>query len=204
MKQKMLGNLKKGIFFILSAPAGTGKTTLTRMLTKNHSNIVECISYTTRPPRKGETEGKDYFFISEDEFKKKLKNGEFLEHAKVFDYYYGTSKKFIEDRLAHNIHVFLVIDTQGAQMLKNKIDGVYIFLTPPSIEELRLRMLNRNDLENGEIEKRLKWAQEEMKKIINYDYNITNIDLNITYEVLKAIIVAEEHKVKYLSQRGGN
>ena len=204
MKQKLLGNLNKGIFFVLSAPAGTGKTTLTRMLTKKYPNIVESISHTTRPPRKKEKEGVDYFYISDDEFQKMIKANEFLEYAKVFDYYYGTSKKFVEQNLKNHKHVILVIDTQGAEKLKNKIDAIFIFLSPPSMEELKKRMVNRNDLSLEEIEKRLLWAQEEMKKIRNYDYNITNIDLQITYDVLKSIIVAEEHKVKYLSQRGNN
>ncbi len=198
MKQKLLGNLKKGLFFILSAPAGTGKTTLIRMLTQEFDCVIESVSYTTRKPRKDEVEGIDYFFISEKEFQNKIKNNEFLEYAKVYDYYYGTSKQFVEKKLNEKKHVVLVIDTQGGISLKNKVDATYIFLSPPSIEELKNRMSIRNDLSKEEIQTRLDWAKEEMKKIEFYDYNITNIDLKISYEILRSIFICEEHKVKYL------
>jgi guanylate kinase len=198
MTQKLLGNLKKGLFFILSAPAGTGKTTLIRMLTKEFDSIIESISYTTRKPRKNEIDGVDYFFISENEFLNKIKNNEFLEYAKIYNYYYGTSKEFVDKKLNESKHVVLVIDTQGAFNLKNKIDAISIFINPPSIEELKKRMIIRNDVSDEEIKIRLNWAKEEMKKNEFYDYNITNIDIKTSYEILRSIFISEEYKVKYL------
>jgi len=198
MPQKLLGNLKKGLFFIISAPAGTGKTTLTRMLTKEFKSVIESVSFTSRKPRKDEKEGFDYFFISKEEFEKKIKEGDFLEYAKVFDHYYGTSKSFVEKNLNEKKHVVLVIDTQGALKLKNKIDCTYIFISPPNIDVLRERMKKRADIDDEEIEKRISWANEEMKQIDSYDYNITNIDLDKSYEELRSIFIAEEHKVKNL------
>ncbi len=124
--------------------------------------------------------------------------GDFLEYAKVFDHYYGTCRRFVEKNLNEKKHVVLVIDTQGAMKLKNKIECTYIFISPPNIETLKKRMEKRADIAEREIEKRLLWANEEMKKIPNYDYNITNIDLKISYEELRAIFIAEEHKVKNL------
>jgi guanylate kinase len=198
MRQKLLGNLNRGLFFVLSSPAGAGKTTLTRMLTKEFDCVVESISFTTKKPRKSEIEGKDYFFITEKEFEDKIRRNDFLEYAKVFNHYYGTSKEFVEEKLNERKHVVLVIDTQGAMKLKEKIEATFIFLSPPSIEELKNRMQKRNDLSQKDVEIRLSWAQEEMKKIKHYDYNITNIDLNKSYEILKSIFIAQEHKVKYL------
>jgi len=198
MKQKMLGNLKKGLFFILSAPAGTGKTTLANMLTNEFDCVIKSISYTTRRPRKNEVDGIDYFFINEEEFQKKIKNNEFLEYAKIYDYYYGTLKEFVEKKINEQKHVILVIDTQGGSNLKNKIDAIYVFLNPPSIKDLKYRMNIRKDVNEKEMQIRLDWAKEEMKKNEFYDYNITNIDLKISYEILRAIFIAEEHKVKYL------
>lgn len=198
MEQKLLGNLNKGLFFIISAPAGSGKTTLTRMLTKEFDSVIESVSFTTRKPRKDEIEGVDYFFISEEEFLKKIKNDELLEYAKIYDYYYGTSKKFVEKHLADGKHVVLVIDTQGGMNLKNIIDAIHIFISPPSLEELKNRMNIRKDVSDKEIEIRLTWAKEEMKKIEHYDYNITNIDLKKSYEILRSIFISEEHRVKYL------
>jgi len=198
MKQKILGNLKKGLFFIISAPAGTGKTTLTRMLTKEFPSVIESVSFTSREPRRDEKEGVDYFFVTKEEFEKKIKEDDFLEYAKVFDHYYGTSKTFVEKKLNEKKHVILVIDTQGAMKLKNKIECTYIFISPPTIDTLKERMKKRADIDDKEIEKRLSWANEEMKQIKNYDYNITNIDLDKSYEELRSIIIAEEHKVKNL------
>ncbi len=199
MKQKLLGNLKRGLFFVISAPAGTGKTTLVRMLTNEFkSQVIESISFTSRKIRKGEKQGVDYFFITKREFEKKIKQGDFLEYAKVFDHYYGTSKAFVEKKLNEEKHVVLVIDTQGARKLKNKIECTYIFISPPNIDILRQRMKKRADIDDEEIEKRLSWANEEMKQIPKYDYNITNIDLDKSYEELRSIFIAEEHKVKNL------
>src|SRR3990167_2912057 len=142
--QKLIGNLKKGLFFILSAPSGGGKTTLIRMLTKEYEKILESVSFTTRETREDEREGIDYFFISKEDFEEKIRSGFFLEYAKVYDNYYGTSKEYVKKHLNEGKHVVLVIDTQGALSLKNKVEASYIFISPPSLEELKMRIIKRD------------------------------------------------------------
>ena len=196
--QKLLGNIKKGLIFVLSSPSGAGKTTLVRMLSSEFDCVVESISYTTKKPREEEKEAIDYFYISEKEFEKKIKEGFFLEHAKVYNNYYGTSKEFIKKTLDSSKHIVLVIDTQGAMQLKKLIDAIYIFISPPSISELEKRMQKRKG--DQDIEKRLQAAEKELEQISNYDYNIINDNLKMTYNILKSILIAEEHKVKNLKK----
>jgi guanylate kinase len=193
-------NVEKGLFFVISAPSGAGKTTLVRKLTKEFHSVVESISYTTRKKREGEIEGKDYFFISKEKFEEKIKNKEFLEYAHVFGNYYGTSKKWIEEKLKKKKHIVLVIDTQGAKELRGKIKGAFIFIVPPNIQELKNRLLKRKD-HPKEIEKRISWAENELKEIKNYDYKITNEDLKTSYDVLRSIIIAEVHRIKKMEKK---
>ncbi len=192
--KKILGNVKKGSVFVLSAPAGSGKTTLIRKLVKEFDSVVESVSFTTRPIRKGEIEGVDYCFISQDEFKKRIKQDEFLEYAKVYDYYYGTSKKWVEKRLNKGKHVVLVIDTQGAKQIRKKISASFIFIMPPSINELKKRLHLRKTDSSKSIKERVAWATKEIKEAKNYDYVIVNDDISIAYQVFKSILIAEEHK----------
>lgn len=192
---KVLGSLKKGLIFIISAPAGTGKTTLVRMLCDEFDCVAESISFTTRKPRPNEKEGKDYFFISKEEFEKKIQEGEFLEHAKVFEHYYGTSKKVVETERSRGKHVILVIDTQGAMQLREFLPAVFIFISPPSLEELRSRLIARKADTKESIENRLSWAEKEMTLASRYDYQIVNDDLKVAYDVLRSILIAEEHKI---------
>lgn len=197
MAQKQLGNLSKGLCFVLSAPAGTGKTTLVRMLSKEFSCIWESISCTTRLPREGEIEGKDYFFLSRQQFEEKIAEGDFLEYAEVFGYYYGTSMASVQKQMEMGNHVFLVIDTQGAMQLKKKdFPAVYVFLSPPSLEELKGRLYRRQTESIEVIEKRLSWAEAEMAMVGHYDYHIVNDHLNLTYAILRSIVIAEEHRVR--------
>lgn len=180
---------------MISAPAGTGKTTLAQMLRKEFPDtIAYSISFTTRKPRGGEVNGKDYFFISDEEFKAKIQAGEFLEYAKVFDHYYGTSKKVIDEECHKGHHVLLVIDTQGAMQLKKKLDGVFVFISPPSLEELARRLKSRKTESEEAIQKRLSWAEKEMEMAKHYDYHIVNLHLKNAYDVLRSIVVAEEHR----------
>lgn len=194
MSTKILGGLKEGLVFVVSAPAGTGKTTLVRMLQKEFPCIVGSISYTTRNPRPGEQSGVDYFFVSEKEFKEKLKEGEFLEYATVFGHSYGTSRLFVETQQRLGKHVVLVIDTQGAIQLKGRFEASFIFISPPSIQELRSRLYGRKTETDQVIEHRLSWAEKEMELARLYDYHIINENLEIAYEVLRSIIIAEEHR----------
>jgi guanylate kinase len=194
MSARILGGLKKGLIFVISAPAGTGKTTLVRMLQKEFSCLVESVSYTTRKPRPGEKEGVDYYFISESEFTQKLQEGDFVEHAKVFGHDYGTSRSFVESQLQQGKHVLLVIDTQGAVQLKNHYDAIFVFISPPSVSELRSRLYGRKTETDQAIEHRLSWAEKEMALAPRYDYHIINEDLHTAYAVLRSILIAEEHR----------
>jgi guanylate kinase len=197
MTQKLLGNLSKGFVFVLSAPAGTGKTTLVRMLSQEFPCIYESISCTTRPPRPGEIDGKDYYFLSKKEFENEIRQGDFLEYAEVFGYYYGTSQTHVFKQQEMGKHVFLVIDTQGAMQLKKKnFPAVYIFLSPPSLEELKERLIGRKTENMEAIEKRLSWARAEIEMMANYDYHIVNDNLSQAYIVLRSIVIAEEHRVQ--------
>jgi guanylate kinase len=195
--QKILGNLQKGLCFVLSAPAGTGKTTLVRMLSQEFPCVCESVSCTTRPMRQGEVNGKDYHFLSRAEFEEKIRNADFLEYAEVFGYYYGTSQAFVVKQQEMGKHVFLVIDTQGAMLLKNKdFPALHIFLSPPSLKELKERLVKRRTESMQVIEKRLSWAKAEMAMWANYDYHIVNDNLNQAYAILKSIVIAEEHRVR--------
>lgn len=192
----LLGRLKTGLVFVVSAPAGTGKTTLVRMLCKQFPCVVESVSFTTRPPRRNEIPGIDYHFISTEEFERKIQEGDFLEYAKVFNDYYGTSKKFVEQKRREGKHVILVIDTQGALQLKEKYSATFIFLSPPSLEELGNRLRSRQTESEAKIAERLAWAEREIQLISSYDYHIVNEDLSIAYEILKSILIAEENKIR--------
>ena len=193
---RLLGGLKKGLVFVVSAPAGTGKTTLVRMLTEEFDCVVESISYTTRKMRPNELEGRDYHFVSEAEFKNMIAQGEFIEHAHVFGHYYGTSQKAVEEQLQQGKHVALIIDTQGAKLIKNLLNAVYIFICPPNFEELKKRLHGRKSETNESIETRLSWAEKEMEAFKDYDYLIVNENLKLAYEIFRSIFIAEEHRIR--------
>jgi guanylate kinase len=191
----LLGNRDRGLAFVISAPAGTGKTTLVEMLVKEFPCVVESISVTTRPMRPGEREGEHYHFVDKASFDEKLAAGDFLEHVEVFDNHYGTSRSMVEAELARGNHIFLVIDTQGAQKLQAEgFEAVYIFVSPPSMEELQVRLLKRRTEPPDMIDKRLAWARKELHAAKNYDYQIVNDDLETAYGVLRSIVIAEEHR----------
>lgn len=191
---KALGNCKKGSLFVVSAPAGTGKTTLVQMLCDEFPCVVKSVSCTTRNIRHNEVEGRDYHHLDMSDFESKIKEGEFLEYAKVFGNYYGTSKRFVESHMNGGKHVVLVIDTQGALQLKGTVDAVFIFIRPPSIAELRRRLQGRKTESDEAVEHRLSWAEGEMKLASRYDYQIVNENLKVAYDVLRSIFIAEEHK----------
>ena len=197
MSNQLLGNQPRGLISIISAPAGAGKTTLVQMLSKEFPAIVRSVSSTTRAPRPTEQEGKDYFFLTPENFEAKIKRGEFLEHAKVFSDYYGTSIEDVKALQAQGKHVVLVIDTQGALQLKNRLkDAIFIFISPPSLKELEKRLHNRKTEPPHLIEERLAWAARELELVHHYDYNVINDHLETAYTVLKSIFIAEEHKVR--------
>lgn len=194
---KLLGNLPRGLFFVISAPAGTGKTTLSNMLQSEFDCVVRSVSYTTRPKRANEVNGIDYHFVDEKTFQQMIGNDEFLEYAKVFNYYYGTSKEYVENMLSVGKHVLLVIDTQGAMQVRdNKIPATLIFIKPPNFEELKNRLKKRNTESTQVLALRLSKAEEEMNTAVFYDYEITNDDLKIAYEKLRSILITEECEIK--------
>lgn len=188
--------MKRGKTFIISAPAGTGKTTLVQKLTSDCKHIVKNVSYTTRKPRDDEQNGVDYHFISFQEFERKIKKGHFLEYAEVFGHFYGTCTESIERILDQGKDVVLVIDTQGALAIKSLHKGVYIFLSPPNIEELTQRLKKRKTESDESLRKRLSWAHHEMEQVVHYDYHIINHDLEEAYLALKSIFIAEKLRVK--------
>ena len=193
---KLLGNLKQGLVFIVSAPAGTGKTTLVDRLTQEFDCVKANVSCTTRKPRAGEAPGLHYHFLSDGEFEKKIAEKEFLEFVKLYGYYYGTSREKVRELQNQGKHVVLTIDTQGALKLKGLIDAVYIFIKPPSIDELRKRLTDRQTETAEVVKERLAWAEKELKAAALYDYVIVNDDLTNAYQVLRSIFIAEEHRVR--------
>lgn len=194
---KILGNLEKGLVFVLSAPAGTGKTTLVRLLSDEFPMVIESVSCTTRPPRAGEIPDRDYHFLSKEEFKRKIEKDDFLEYAEVFGHLYGTLKSEVVHQQKLGKHVILVIDTQGALVLKEKrFSAIFIFVKPPSLIELRERLFKRKTEGDQHIEERLNWATREMQMAEQYDYQIVNDSLNHAYDVFRSIVIAEEHKTK--------
>lgn len=195
MQTKLVGNLDRGLVFVVSAPAGTGKTTLIQMLVSEFPDVVSSISYTTRSQRDGEVDNVHYHFISVKEFEEKIAQNEFLEYVKLYDSYYGTSRKAVEELLKKGKHVILVIDTQGAlQLKKSDFPATFVFVAPPSRETLRNRLEARKTESEEIIEKRLKWADNEMKLAKEYDYCIVNDNLSIAYQALRGIVIAEEYK----------
>lgn len=186
----------KGRLFVLSAPSGTGKTTLCRALLKLLPNLQYSISATTREKRPGEVEGKDYFFLTEEDFKAKKEKGEFLESANVFGCWYGTPKSFIEEKLESGQDILLDIDVQGAASIREKkVKGIFIFLIPPSMEALKERLLNRKTDAEKVIENRLAKAREEIGYYKQYDYVIVNDVLEESLQRIKSIILAEKSHI---------
>ena len=181
---------KDGIIVVLSSPSGAGKTTLVKKIAEENKFKIS-ISYTTRKPRTNEVNGKDYFFISEEEFKKLIKNKDFLEYAKVFGNYYGSSKKQVYENLKKGENVIFDIDWQGTEQIKmQKLNYKLItfFILPPSKSELFNRLKNRDMKDKNIVEKRMKQFNEDIKKWENYDFVVINDDLEKCYkEIIRFI-----------------
>lgn len=181
--------MKQGRLIVISGPSGSGKTTICNRLLKLLPDLEYSVSFTTRAPRHGEKDGRDYFFISKEEFQRRIKDGAFLEYASVFDNYYGTSKDWVMERLDHGKDILLSIDVQGAaQIRKNFLKALLIFLIPPSLKVLEERLKNRATDEPIEIEKRLAKAKEEMAQVGNYDYVVINDKVTEAVEEIRGII----------------
>ena len=182
--------------FVLSSPSGAGKTSLSRKLLELDKELFLSISYTTRPPRPGEIDGEDYFFVNNDDFAFMQEQNEFLEYAKVFDYYYGTPKKQVQIILNKGRDILFDIDWQGTQQLMNnsKDDLVKVFVLPPSIKELERRLKERKTRRGWNYSKRMSRASDEMSHYAEYDYILVNDDFDKTVEEIISILNAERLK----------
>ena len=182
---------KKGMMFVLSSPSGVGKTTLTKKLAKNNSNFQISISHTTRKPRTNEVNGKDYFFVSEEEFKNLISKNEFLEHAKVFENRYGSLRISVIETLNKGDNVIFDIDWQGTEQIKNQklnYKLITFFILPPSKTELFNRLKNRDMKDKNIVEERMKQFNEDINHWENYDCVVINDDLESCYnEIIKFI-----------------
>ena len=187
---------RKGLLLVVSGPSGAGKGTICKALLNKNDQIKLSVSATTRKPRNGEVHGVNYFFIEKEEFTKMIENGEFLEYAQIYDNFYGTPKAAIIECLEKGQDVILEIEMQGARQIKEVYpEGVFIFVLPPSLEELKSRIVGRGTDTQEEIEKRFSCAFEEINQIVNYDYFIVNEDIEKSVSDVEAIICAEKNKV---------
>lgn len=180
---------------VISAPSGAGKTTICRELLKRHKNIYMSISATTRPKARTERQGRDYFFLSKEEFETKIKKGWFVEWARVYDHYYGTPVEQVEKRLAQKKVVLFDIDIQGGRSIKKSYpDAVTIFILPPSIPVLKKRLRSRKRDSKVEIDKRLAHALKEIEMRTKYDYTVINKEIDLSVSQVETILEAESLK----------
>lgn len=192
---KLFPRVKKGHIFVISAPSGTGKTTLvSEVLARFPDDMERAVSCTTRPSRPGERDGVDYKFVSKRVFDDNKAKGSFLESAKIYDYDYGTLKETVVEIQESGKHALLVIDVQGAKQIRSKLDATYIFICPPSFQELENRIRKRKQDSAEMIEKRLNRAKAEMQERSHYDYILVNDDEKTAAEVLKSILIADCYK----------
>lgn len=181
--------MKKGRLIVISGPSGSGKTTICEKLLKALPDMEYSISFTTRKPRRGEKDGKDYFFVSDEEFQKRIKENLFLEYAQVFGNYYGTSKNWVLEKLNAGRDILLSLDVQGAARIKKNFpDAVLIFLMPPSLKVLEERLKKRATDEDKEVSKRLTIAKDEMAEVGNYNYVVINDKVEEAVAEIKNII----------------
>jgi len=192
---------QRGLLFVVSAPSGTGKTTVVERLVEVCPQLVQSRSYTSRERRSGETDGVDYNFVSRPEFEGMVARGEFLEWADVFGNLYGTSRQETESRLEAGIDVVLVIDVQGARQVRQRMqDAVAVFVLPPSFEALERRLRGRSQDSSGAITRRLDTARSEVEAVREYDYVVVNDELDRCVSEICAIVTAERaRRVRRLS-----
>ncbi len=186
----MSNSSNSGVMFVISAPSGTGKSTIIASVLKDLKSLKKPVSYTTRLPRLGEKDGIDYNFISQEDFKKKLQRCDFIEWAKVYDNFYGTSLEYINKELEKGSALIKDIDTQGAIQLKKKLGSkaVLIFIEPPSIDELESRIRKRGKDSEEVIKKRMECAKREIEEAKNYDYRVINDKVDCAIKEIKNIV----------------
>ena len=188
---------KRGMMFVLSSPSGAGKTTLTKKIAENNKNFTISISHTTRKPRSNEINGRDYKFVSVQEFNTLVKENNFFEYANIFDNYYGTLKKPVLELLSLGRDVLFDIDWQGTQQLKRikSLSLVTFFILPPNIQALKKRLLNRHKGQEELIKKRMDNFNEETSHWNEYDYVFVNDDLDTCYEKILNVIKSEKRGI---------
>lgn len=191
MKASEESQSKRGRLFIVSAPSGTGKTTLCQALREEFPDLAYSISYTTRAPRAGEIHGREYYFVSKEEFQKGIETGRWAEWAEVYGNYYGTSAHFLEECLASGKDILLEIDIRGKTQIAGLFpDSVSIFILPPSMEALEHRLAGRGSISSDDMRRRMEAAFEEISHKDEYAYRITNDDLEEAKKTLFALVKA--------------
>ncbi len=196
----LMRDQNKGIIFVVSAPSGAGKTTLCAELSKRVTGLSRSISYTTRAPRPNERHGTDYYFVTDEKFNEMVEKNEFLEWADVHGHRYGTGRDRVMDLVNLGHDVLLNIDCQGAIHLKKKgVDGVFIYILPPSLEALKARLLERKSDPPEEVARRLKKAREEVWSYREYYYLIVNDQVEQALVELEAVVLAERRKMKRMN-----
>ena len=186
---------QQGLVFIIAAPSGAGKTTIVRKLLAQNPDIKLSISHTTRQPREGEKNGEDYHFTTVIDFETRIKQNEFLEYAKVYQNYYGTSLSWLKKALSEGHDVLLEIDVQGAAQVKEKLpEAITIFILPPDIQTLEERLTSRQTDSKESIDLRLAEAKNEIAEAVNYDYTIINDQLDVALYKLNSIVISEHLK----------
>lgn len=197
----MIKTKKQGLLIVLSGPSGSGKNTVCDEVKKNNSNIWESISMTSRKPRKGEEDGKAYYFVSEDEFKENIEKDKMLEWARFAGNYYGTPRDSVQKHLDKGEDVILVIEIQGALQIKKKIPhALFIFLLPPSMRELKRRLTERNTESKEKVMERFETAYKEINELSKYNYVIVNDKVDEAASKLDAIIKAEKCRVDRIEE----
>lgn len=197
----MIKTKKQGLLIVLSGPSGSGKNTVCDEVKKNNKNIWKSISMTSRKPRKGEIDGKSYYFVTEEEFKKNIEDDNMLEYAKFAGNYYGTPKKNIQKHLDNGEDVILVIEIQGALQIKQKIShALFVFLLPPSMKELKRRLIDRNTESSSKVMERFERAYKEINELSKYNYVIVNDNVKDAAKKLESIILAERCRVDRIEE----
>jgi len=187
---------RRGVLFVLSGPSGVGKGTIVKQLVARHPELKLSVSVTTRSPRPGEVEGESYFFRTSEEFQRMVAGGELLEYAQFANGFYGTPRRFVEEQLLAGHNVVLEIETRGAIQVKERVpNGVYVFILPPTMDELQDRLAKRQTEAAEAIRQRMAIAMDELNYLPLYDYQLVNDDLELAVKKVQSIILAEHCRV---------